>query len=111
MSDIPFQKCPRCGNRLTAGFAHKAHGLSFVAPQKLRSFISIDEELARAGWRRFLPSRAAYFRSYLCRSCELYIVDYGGTLNRAQAKQAAETMIGENAAGPAVGRNAERTVG
>jgi|HubBroStandDraft_1064217.scaffolds.fasta_scaffold902731_1 hypothetical protein len=93
MSDTTFQKCPRCGNSLKAGFAHKALGLSFVAPEKLRSFAFVDEELARAGWRRFLPSRAAYFRSYLCRCCELYIVDYSETLNRAQAKQAAETII------------------
>jgi hypothetical protein len=107
MSDTTFQKCPRCGKSLTAGFSHKALGLSFVAPENLRSFVSIDEELAKAGWRRLLPSRAAYFRSYLCRSCELYIVDYSGTLNRAQAQQAAEIMIGDRAARPAVGRNAE----
>ena len=38
MSDTTFQKCPRCGNSLTAGFAHKVLGLSFVAPGKLSEF-------------------------------------------------------------------------
>jgi len=40
MPGTTFQNCPRCGEILEAGFAHKAPGLSFVAPDKLQHFIS-----------------------------------------------------------------------
>jgi hypothetical protein len=92
MSGTTFQNCPRCRESLEAGFAAKAPGLSFVAPDKLEHFVFVDEDVAKAGFRKFLPSPAAYFRSYLCRSCELYIIDYSVSLDRAQANRAAETM-------------------
>jgi len=92
MPGTTFQNCPRCGEILEAGFAHKAPGLSFVAPDKLQHFIFIDEDVAKSGLRKLLPSAAAFFRSYLCRSCKLYIIDYSVSLDRAQAKHAAETM-------------------
>jgi hypothetical protein len=92
MSENTLQKCPRCSNALQAGFAHKAIGLSFVAPEKLERFLSIDEDLARSGLRKLLPSKAKYFRSYLCRSCELYLIDYRTTLDQSQAKQLARSM-------------------
>jgi hypothetical protein len=68
--------------------------LSFVAPEKLERFISIDEDLARSGLRKLFPSKAEYFRSYLCRSCELYLIDYSATIDHAQAKQMARSMTG-----------------
>lgn len=79
--------CPRCGGRLEAGFAHKAVGLSFVSSDKLNALISVDEDLARSGVKKLLPSRPEYFRSYLCRSCQLYLIDYGTTIGHAQAKE------------------------
>jgi hypothetical protein len=79
--------CPRCGNQLEAGFAHKAVGLSFVASHKLNRWISVDEDLAHSGVKKILPSRAEYFPSYLCRSCELYLIDCGTTIGHAQAKE------------------------
>ncbi len=92
MAEITFQTCPRCGNALEAGFAHRAPGLSFVASDKLQQFIFLDEDVAKSGLSKLLPSAAAFFRSYLCRSCELYIIDYSVTLDRAQAKQVAQSM-------------------
>ncbi len=92
MSDHALETCPRCGAALEAGFAHKAIGLSFVAPEKMERFLSIDEDLARSGLRKLLPSKAEYFRSYLCRSCELYLIDYRTTLDQSQAKQLARSM-------------------
>lgn len=92
MTDADFQTCPRCGNNLEAGFAHKALGLSFVAPDKLQHFVFRDEDVAEAGLSKFLPSAAKFLRSYLCRSCELYIIDYSITLDRADANQAAQSM-------------------
>ncbi|GEM_PF-2374753 len=92
MAEATFQTCLRCGKALEAGFAHKAPGLSFVAADKLQQFIFLDEDVAKSGLSKLLPSAAAFFRSYLCRSCELYIIDYSVALDRAQAKQAAQAM-------------------
>ncbi len=84
--------CPRCGQTLAAGFAAKAAGLSFVAPDKLKQFAFLDEDLSGAGLAKLLPSKATYFRSYLCRECELYVIDYSTALGRQEAKRVAETL-------------------
>lgn len=86
--------CPRCGQTLAAGFAGKAAGLSFVAPDKFKQFAFLDEDLARAGLTKLLPSKATYFRSYLCRVCELYLIDYGTALSRQEAERVAESLAG-----------------
>lgn len=93
MSEFPPQNCPRCDEKLEAGFAHRAAGLSFVEPQKLEHFVFTDEDLSGAGLSRFLPAPAHFFRSYLCRSCELYLIDYSGTLTRAEAEEVAKAMV------------------
>jgi hypothetical protein len=59
---------------------------------KQNNFAFIDEDLAQAGWRKFLPSKAEYFRSFLCRSCKLYVVDYSKSLSRPEAEQAAHAI-------------------
>lgn len=84
--------CPHCGQPLAAGLAAKAAGLSFVALDKLKQFAFLDEDLVRAGWSKLLPSRATYFRSYLCRGCELYLIDYSTALSRREAEQVAESL-------------------
>jgi hypothetical protein len=92
MATPALSSCPRCGLPLVAGFAAKAAGLSFVAADKFGRFAFLDEDLARAGWTKLLPSKTKYYRSYLCRGCELYIVDYGETLGRSEATRVAETL-------------------
>jgi hypothetical protein len=88
--------CPRCGEQLEAGFAQKQTGVYFVASDKLNRFIFVGEDLALSAGlksrlyglvKKVLPSRAEYFRSYLCRSCELYLIDYSTTIGHAQAKE------------------------
>jgi hypothetical protein len=93
MPEINPQNCPRCHEKFEPGFAHRAAGLSFVEPEKLEHFVFMDEDLSDAGLSRFLPAPAAFFRSYLCRSCELYLIDYSETLTRADAEEAAKSMI------------------
>jgi hypothetical protein len=66
--------------------------LSFVAPAKLERFLFVDEDLAEAGLGKLLPSLAAYLRSYLCRACELYLIDYSKSFNRDEARQLAESL-------------------
>ena len=95
-----FDTCPRCGGQLEAGFAHKLTGLSFVSPDKLNRFIFVSEDLTLSGGlksrlygrlKKVFPSGAEYFRSYLCRSCELYLIDYSTTIGHAQAKELANS--------------------
>ena len=95
MTKTAFETCPRCGGALQPGFAHKALGLSFVSPEKLERFISIDEDLAHSGLRKLLPSKAVYYRSYLCRAGELYVIDYSSTADHGQAKELARSMMAQ----------------
>jgi hypothetical protein len=94
MTEPAVENCPRCGGAFQAGFAHRAIGLSFVTPEKLAQFVSLDEDLAKSGLRKLLPSQAEYFRSYLCRGCELYLIDFGTVFGHAQAKELARTLAG-----------------
>ena len=87
MSEPTVSHCPRCDNVLEDGFAGKAIGLSFVSHDKFQKFVFVDEDISNAGWKKYLPSGAEFFDSYLCRSCELYLVDFSKTLSRSQVEQ------------------------
>ena len=87
MSQPTFSHCPRCDNVLEDGFAGHAVGLSFISHDKFQNFAFVDEDISNAGWKKFLPSVAEFFDSYLCRSCELYLVDFSKTLSRSQVEQ------------------------
>jgi len=93
MSEKGLEACPRCGTALEAGCAAKCVQLSFVAPEKFQRFAFLDEDLAKCGLRKYLPWKAEYFRSYVCRSCELYVIDFDATLDRRQAEQVARSLI------------------
>jgi len=93
MSNIQMDKCPACRRPLERGFAVKSVSLSFVQPDKFRKFMFMDEDLQRVGFlAKILPSRARYCPSFLCRSCHLYLVDYGTTLSRGRANDAARRL-------------------
>ena len=74
--------CPQCGQDFQPGFAGRSIGLSFIAPEKFAKNVFIDEDLVRSGLRKLLPAKAEYYRSYLCRSCQLYLIDYSKGLSR-----------------------------
>lgn len=78
--------CPRCGGTLGSGFATRAAGLSFVSPDKFEHYAFMDEDLTHAGLRKFFPGPAEYYRSFICRECELYIVDYSKIYSREEAE-------------------------
>ena len=92
MSDTSLNKCPRCGDAFKAGFAVRSAGFSFVDPGKFESFAFIDEDISKAGLRKLVPWKAEYYRSYLCRSCKLYVVDYSEIYSRKQANEAAKSL-------------------
>lgn len=92
-----FVTCPRCNDTLQDGFAHKSAGLSFVAPESFERFVSLDEDLAAAGLQKLLPSQAEYFGSYVCRSCELYLIDFSRTYTRAEAKELIDKVARQDA--------------
>lgn len=87
MSQPTFSHCPRCDNVLEDGFAGHAVGLSFISHDKFQKFSFVDEDISNAGWKKFLPSAAEFFDSYLCRSCDLYLVDFSKTLSRPEVEQ------------------------
>lgn len=92
MSETFVAVCPRCGSGMEAGFASRATPLSFVAFGEVDRVVFKDEDLVKAGWRMLLPSRARYFRSYLCRACKLYVIDYAKTYTRREAEGIAREM-------------------
>lgn len=93
MNEKSLEACPRCGSTLLAGFAAKAAGLSFITPERFEHFAFLDEDIAKAGLKKLLPWKAEYYRSYVCQSCELYLIDFGTTLNRKQADQLAQSLM------------------
>ncbi len=77
MAKTESYPCPRCASVMEMGFASGIVNLSFMPPEKFAHFAFKDEDLAQVGWlRHLLPSKAEYFRSYLCRECEFYLVDW-----------------------------------
>lgn len=95
MKPNTIDKCPACGGPIERGFTAKASGLSFVPAAKLRRFAFVDEDLHRRSLlSRLLPSRALFSPSFVCRSCQLYLVDYGTVLTRKQANEAARQAVG-----------------
>lgn len=93
MKQDTINKCPSCGGSLERGFTAKASGLSFVPVKKFKRFAFVDEDLNRRSLlARLFPSRARFSPSFICRSCQLYLVDYGTVLSRRQANEAAQAM-------------------
>jgi hypothetical protein len=93
MSNKKIENCPACGCPLELGFAVKSASLSFPRPDKFKKFAFADEDLQRVGFlAKVFPSRARYCPSFLCRSCRVYIVDYGTTLSRRDANEAARRL-------------------
>jgi hypothetical protein len=93
MTDASSYLCPRCESLMEAGFAARSSPLSHIAPEKFEAFAFIDEDLAEAGLRVLLPWKAEYFRSWLCRACKFYLIDYGTGLIREQAGEIAQSLI------------------
>ncbi len=87
-----LEKCPRCGRAYEPGFCSGNVGLSFVEPGKLKSFMFVGEDIAKARWRKLVPAKARYYRSYLCRGCRLYLVDHSRLFTHKEAKELASVM-------------------
>lgn len=85
-------KCPRCGRTYESGFCSGNVGLSFVEPAKLKNFMFAGEDIAMARWRKLIPAKARYYRSYLCRACHLYLVDHSRLFTHNEAKELARVM-------------------
>ena len=93
MSNKQIEKCPGCGGPLERGFAVKSAPLSYARPDKFKKFAFVDEDLQRVGLlAKVFASPARYCPSFLCRACLLYIVNYGTTLSRRDANEAASRL-------------------
>lgn len=90
MSNLKIRTCPTCNGSFEQGFALKNTWLHFIKPEDFHRFVLVGEDLNRRSLlTRLLPARTRFSPSYLCRSCELYLVDLGTTLSRKQAIDAA----------------------
>ena len=74
------------------GFSVRNVGLSWVTPEKMRQFVSLDKDLNENGIKKYFPAKAQYDLSYHCPNCKIYIVDYSTALSSAQAKELAKSM-------------------
>lgn len=92
MTNSPIDKCPRCGDPLEQGFAARAVGLSFVKSDKLEHIVFLDEDVSRSGLRKLFPWKAEFFRSAICRSCKLYLIDYGQVYSRKRTEEIAGSL-------------------
>ena len=93
MNTVELSKCPGCGGSLNRGLSNKAVALSFVSPETFKSFAFVGEDLNKRGLlARILPSRAKFCPSWVCRPCNLYLVDYGRVLSRQQANELAASL-------------------
>jgi len=86
MPEHVFRNCPKCSQELTRGFTSRGNSLPFAESTKIEKFFHGEEELSGAEWRTFLPHRAEYYQSFLCRDCEVYIVDYSTTYSKEAAR-------------------------
>jgi len=94
MNEISFESCPRCETKFEPGFFARTTGLSFAEPGKFENFGFVDEDVSGVGvLRKMLPSKGEWYRSYLCRSCKLYLVDYSQSFDREQVNEIAQTLV------------------
>lgn len=88
-----LDRCPLCGSPFVKGFSARASPLSFITAEKMVTIAFADQDLHRAGFRKWLPWKAWYSASFHCSSCELYVVQYGLKLSRAEAKRVAKNYL------------------
>lgn len=81
--------CPKCNQEMEQGFCHRASGLYYIRPEKLKQFAFKDEDLIKAGFRKILPSKAEYYMAYLCEACGFFCVDFSKSLGRKEANEMA----------------------
>jgi len=97
MTDVMFNdklaQCPVCGQGMEKGFSPRNMGLSWIAPEKLRQFIFLDEDLVNSGLKKLLPARAEYDLTYRCPQCQIYVVDYSRAVSAEEARGLAEALL------------------
>ena len=96
MTDHVFHSCPKCNQDLTPGFTARGNSLPFAESEKIEKFIHGEEELSGAGWRNLLPHGAEFYRSFLCRDCQIYLVDYSTTYTREGAREVHREQVTRN---------------
>lgn len=79
-----MQYCPKCGQQMEQGYFARASGLSYIKPEQFKKFAFRDVDLVKAGFRKFLPSKAEFYISYLCNRCNWYSVDFSKSFSRKE---------------------------
>jgi len=88
-----FSLCSRCQAKIKIGFAARAAGASFAAPEKFAHFAFADRDLTESGLRKLFPSKGEWYVAYWCPSCELYSVDLSKTYDRVESNLIAKSIL------------------
>ena len=95
LNENPFAQCPRCGGLTRPGFFPANRELSFLKLKQVRKFFYTIEGLSSGDWwENLFAIRATYYRSYVCRECDVYLVDFSEQLTRRQARAVADELLG-----------------
>jgi hypothetical protein len=74
------------------GFSGRSSPLSFFTSERIKKFVSRDEDLNRAGWKMVFPAKSRFDAAYHCRACKILIVDYGRAISSKEAKAHAASV-------------------
>lgn len=76
------------------GFTGRAVELTHIPPLKLKRWAFVHGPVQRRNWLRsnFWIGLARYSPSFICRSCQLYMVDYGISWTQREAKEIARQL-------------------
>ena len=97
MTEHAFNTCPKCSQQLPPGFTARGNSLPFAESEQIEKFIHGEEELSQSGWcHTFLPHKAEFYRSFICRDCQLYLVDYSTTHTKQGARELHREQVARN---------------
>jgi len=84
MNDESCQ-CPKCAREMQKGFTLRAYGLWHIPAEQVGNAVIKEQDLVKAGWRKFFPSKAEFYRANLCEACKVFTVDYSESLTQQEA--------------------------
>ena len=82
--DALLCKCPKCVREMQLGFTLRAYGLWYIPAKQVGNVVIKEKDLVKAGWRRFFPSKAEFYRAHLCEACKVFAVEYSESLTQQE---------------------------
>jgi hypothetical protein len=84
---------------MECGFTGRAVELTHIPPPKLKRWAFIHDPVQRQNWRwtAFWIGAARYSPSFICRDCQVYMVEYGISWTQKEAREIARQFETEAA--------------